>query len=89
MLLQTSTGYELMESLDFEEAASYAGSRNEAWVDPAGGTAIPGWLPIGDNSNRFTAVFEGNDHTISNLYINRTTSYAGLIGALGSGGEVS
>ena len=78
------TGYELMESLDFEDAASYAGSRNEAWVDPAGGTATEGWPPI----RTFNAVFEGNDHTISNLYINRTTSYIGLLGSLSSGGEV-
>ena len=31
-------GYELMESLDFEDAASYAtSSRNLAWVDPDNG----------------------------------------------------
>ena len=53
-----------------------------------------GWEPIGDNSTdsdatRFTAIFEGNDHTISTLYINRSgTSYVGLFGALGFGSNV-
>ena len=51
----TSTGYELMESLDFEDVASYvSGSRNLAWIDPANGgaTATEGWLPIGNNTDR-------------------------------------
>ena len=28
-----------------------------------------GWLPIGDSDNNFAATFEGNGHTINNLYI--------------------
>ena len=52
-----------------------------------------GWLPIGDNStggndSRFTAVFEGNGHTLSNLYIDRSARYVGLFGYLGVGAEV-
>ena len=76
------SGYELMTNLDFEDNASYAdGSREVAWIDPAnGGTAsTTGWLPIGDNStgaddSRFTAIFEGNDKTISNLFIDRSST---------------
>ena len=45
----------------------------------------PGWEPIGDGSTgtppSFTATFEGNGHTISNLFINRTTDNIGLFGA--------
>ena len=84
------SGYELMESLDFEDEDSYAGSRNDAWVAPDNGgtTGTEGWLPIGDNSNNFTAVFEGNDHTISNLYINSSVRNVGLFGYLGTGAEV-
>ena len=80
-------GYELRNDLDFEDATSYAGSRNEAWVAPGSGGILNtlGWQPIGGT---FTAVFEGNGHTISNLYINRTTDNVGLFGTLGSGGEV-
>ena len=84
------TGYELMSDLDF------AGTQ---WEDPTGGTfsetrATGGWAPIGDNStsnaaSRFTATFDGNDYTLSNLYINRgSTDYVGLFGYVGSGGEV-
>ena len=83
------TGYELRANLDF------AGTQ---WEDPTGGTfsgarVTGGWAPIGDNSTddnaaRFTATFEGNDYTLSNLYINRgSTDYVGLFGRLGSGGE--
>ena len=50
------------------------------------------WMPIGDNSTnddttRFTGIFEGNNHTIANLWVNITSStndiYAGLFGATG------
>ena len=53
------SGYELNASLDFDNAASYAsGSVNTAW------TTGSGWSPI----NLFNATFDGNGHTISNLY---------------------
>ena len=84
-------GYELMNSLDFEDVASYASSNvNTDWVDPNGGTAVDGWNPIGDYhngvpDNRFNAVFEGNSYMISNLYINRSsTIYVGLFGSVGA-----
>ena len=67
-------GYELRSNLNF------AGSR---WAEGAsGGDAVTdGWEPIGHNSSKFTATFDGNGHTISNLYINRSsTNYAGLFG---------
>ena len=51
------------------------------------------WVPIGDNSartntSRFTSTFEGNNHTIANLWVNITSSaasdiYAGLFGVTG------
>lgn len=40
-----------------------------------------GWLPINDYSDGFMGSFKGNNHTISNLYINRSsTDYIGLFG---------
>ncbi|HBF33484.1 TPA: hypothetical protein DDW35_02850 [Candidatus Sumerlaeota bacterium] len=40
-------------------------------------------------STRFTGVFDGNGHTIKNLYINDTNrSYCGLFGAIGKGGKI-
>ncbi len=50
----------------------------------------PGWLPIGDNNERFTGGFDGQGHTISGLYINRSdTDFVGLFGFVGDGGEIS
>ena len=68
------TGYELRNDLDF------AGSR---WEEGASGgdAVVAGWEPIGIESNEFTAIFEGNRHTISNLFIGRFyTDYVGLFG---------
>ena len=45
------------------------------------------WVPIGSSlSNAFTGTFEGNDHTIANLWVNAPSSrnaYAGLFGVTG------
>ena len=75
------TGYELMVNLDF------AGT---LWAEGATvpGARATGWNPIGTNSKKFTAIFEGNDYTISNLYINRTDDNIGLFRHLGTGGEI-
>ena len=67
------TGYELAADLDFGSTVS-----------------AHGWEPIGywnsgDDYAEFNAVFDGNDHTISNLYISRSdTDYIGLVGLTGS-----
>ena len=40
-----------------------------------------GFEPVGDSSTRFTGSFNGQDHTITGLYINRPTKYhVGLFG---------
>ena len=60
------TGYELIANLDFD-------TNGDGRTDIAGDTywnGGAGWLPIG-RSSRFSATFEGNNHTIANLYINR------------------
>lgn len=42
-----------------------------------------GWLPIGDASSAFAGYFNGNGHTISNLWINRpNTDNIGLFGKI-------
>ena len=62
-------GYELMQSLDFNEVASYReNTLSSAW------TAGSGWLPIDAG---FASVFEGNGHSIVNLSINRTEAASG------------
>ena len=43
------------------------------------------WVPIGDGTAPFTTTFDGNGHTISNLYIDRPNIHRiGLFGIIGS-----
>ncbi len=78
--LQKCIGYELMENLDFD--TNQNGSLNSTDAYYNGGL---GWLPIGINITRFSAIFEGNNHTIKNLYIEREgESYVGLFSSLGN-----
>ena len=77
-------GYELTSSLDFNSPDSYsAGAVDPEWN---GGD---GWLPINDNSSGLNAVFEGNGHTIFNLYIHRQdTNSVGLFARVGGSGII-
>ena len=87
---ETCTGYELTANLDFDTGTT--GDRTDDTYHNGGA----GWLPIAGarniNANEgFQATFEGNNNTISNLFINR--DYArddiwagyrmGLFGAVG------
>lgn len=68
----------LMNNLDFNSDASYSDPANKILY-----TTGEGWDPIGVNvsGSEFTGTFDGNGHTISNLYINNTTDrHAGLFG---------
>ncbi len=81
------TGYELTASLDFD-------TNNSGAIDP-GDTYWnngEGWTPIGGEdtsaigrllflSNPFAAIFEGNGHTVSNLFID--TDNVVLVGLFG------
>ena len=80
-------GYELMANLDFKQGAgTTAGYSIWAEGSTATGMVAAGWVPIGDNTNPFAAIFEGNGHTILNLFIDRSSvDYVGLFGYLKSG----
>ncbi len=81
----TCRGYELARSLDFNADSSYV----DANTNKTGWTTGDGWTPIGEDGAAFTAIFDGNGHTISNLYINNVTAtettHAGLFGNIGGG----
>ena len=70
-------GYELINDLDFDtdgDGATYTVTSAGAVVGDSGDAyynAGQGWTPLGDGSSRFTAIFDGNGNTISNLFINR------------------
>ena len=68
-------GYELMANLDFDENGN--GRRDDTYNQGKG------WQPIGHSWNSwsfvpFSAVFDGNGHTIANLYINQGDPFADL-----------
>ena len=81
---QVCTGYELTADLDFDT--------NGDGVTNVTGDAYwnsgAGWVPIG---GQFSADFDGNGHTISNIFININNSSPdghGLFDSLGSGGTI-
>ena len=69
-------GYELVADLDFDTNGNGEADAGDAyWNDGAG------WAPIGDGDHWFYADFDGNNHTIANLYINRSdANHVGLFG---------
>ena len=96
----TCTGYELMTNLDFDtdgDGATYTTSAMGVVAVDADDTGnyfsgAAGWTPLGGHGADavpFTATFEGNHHTISNLFINLSTTTAtastlvGLFGDIG------
>ena len=73
------SGYELVKDLDFNESVSEA-----TWATGRG------WQPVGSSIKPFTAIFEGNNHTISNLMIDRPfSSQLGLFGMVGNNAKIS
>ena len=95
----TCAGYELRANLDFDtdgDGATYTTSSAGVVTGDDGDTPYynggAGWTPLGghqENTHQdFTSTFEGNGHTISNLYINLSTTganggnYVGLFGDL-------
>ena len=63
------TGYELTTNLDFDTNGNgEADAGDDYWNDGAG------WLPIGESGAPFATTFDGDNHTISNLYIHRDNS---------------
>ena len=78
-------GYELTTDLDFDTNGNRQADVGDAyWNDGFG------WLPIGEShENRYNATFDGNRHTLSNLYVRRAGSdYIGLFGATGDNAVV-
>ena len=69
-------GYELMADLDFDtDDDGDVDSDDAYWNNGAG------WDPIGRSGSDFLTTFEGNGHTVRNLFIDRpSTNYVGLFG---------
>ncbi len=78
------TGYELVSDLDFDTNHNGEADAGDAYWN--GGS---GWIPIGNESRKFGSTFDGNQHTIANLYIaRRHTDDVGLFGYSASGSSI-
>ena len=85
-------GYELTRDLDFLKDESYNSSTaNKVWtVKNYENSEDKGWPPIGGGSSGFAATFEGNNFTISNLMINRSSRIGtGLFGYIVNGAKIA
>lgn len=82
---------ELMSDLDFNDVTCYENADRTDFGDINGNETIEtlkteltteqGFMPIGRTSAlALKATFDGKNHTIKNLHIDRTTSYSALIG---------
>ena len=77
-------GYELVANLDFNADTSYSSTLNKViW------TTGEGWLPIGDSSNSFSGIFNGNNKIISNLMIkSQGSDYIGLFAMINNSARI-
>ena len=95
-------GYELMQDLDFDvdgDGGTWSGSGDEGYTldsddhqadyFPVDENGAGGWLPIGNATNPFVAVFDGNGRTVSNLAVRRDQIDVGLFGAIGRNAAIS
>ena len=72
-------GYELVADLDFDTNANGQADAGDAYRNNG-----QGWTPIGENGQEpFIGNFDGNQHTIANLYINRPDDTQGPAGLFG------
>ena len=84
--LEGCSGYELDADLDFDtDRSGGPGAGDAHWNDGAG------WLPVGDPETRFryNATFDGNGHTIANLFIRwAEADHIGLFRATGEDADL-
>ena len=78
-----ASGYELRADLDFDTDGD--GSTHTNGTGDSGDTyyrAGKGWVPIG---GAYTATFQGNGHTIDNLFISDNRAKTGLFDTITGG----
>ncbi|MCD9460124.1 thrombospondin type 3 repeat-containing protein [Marinibactrum halimedae] len=63
-------GYELMADLNFDTNGNGTIDEQDEFYDWDNLNEANGWQPIGDETNPFTASFNGNGYTIANLHMN-------------------
>ncbi|MFS2012201.1 MBG domain-containing protein [Azospirillum sp. CT11-132] len=86
MLVNTA---ENLQAIGTNLAGTYALGRDIDAQATAGWNSGAGFAPLGSAATPFTGLFDGRDHAINGLTINRTGSDdVGLFGVVGAGGAV-
>ncbi|CAO3429269.1 MBG domain-containing protein [Azospirillum doebereinerae] len=85
MAQDRTVGYKLGADINFGTAFTADGGGNYAGLWGAGG-----FVPVGGSGAHFTGSFDGQNHTITGLAIDRpSTTYVGLFGYAGTGAAIS
>jgi hypothetical protein len=88
--------WQIATAEELDNVRNYLGSAHAdkhfvliADINLTGFGGAEGWEPIGTYADRFTGTFDGQEHVIENLFIDRSgTDAVGLFGWFDSGGEV-
>ena len=75
-------GLEGMGSSATTEANSFSLGNNIDATATSNWNSGVGFVPVGNSTNFYTGTFNGQNHTISNLYINSSASAVGLFGKI-------
>ena len=73
-----------LQFMGHDLSATYGLASNIDATASSGWNNGAGFKPVGNNSTPFTGSLNGNNYTISNLYENPTSQYAGLFGETSS-----
>ena len=81
--------YKLTADIDMNPGWTYAYDRASGdWTWTGNGQSLAQWVPIGTSDNEFNGNFDGNGHSIFDLYINRYEDDQGLFGYVEETGTV-
>lgn len=68
------------EQVNAGQTSIYGTLTNDIDLSTVCSETLGSWIPIGNDTNKFEGVFDGNGHTISNIYINASTGKQALFG---------
>ncbi|MEX0934183.1 MAG: GLUG motif-containing protein [Candidatus Saccharimonadales bacterium] len=81
------TSCEQLQSINDDKTAHYILANDIDCSDTVNWNSGAGFVPIG-GSSKFSGSFDGDNYTISNLYIDYSGTYTGLFGHTGDGASI-
>ena len=82
------SGYELLADLDFDTNGNGSADAGDTYWNAGDGWEPIGWDSTYEFARSFNTTFDGNDHTLSNLFT-AGRGYSGLFGKIGLDGAVN